>query len=314
MKAKKIIYLLFVIALCFLFKENVYAVTAPSLDITRFNYSSGDLKITEGDEMFKTRVGKPMQLYAIIDYGNDMDVPDTGASIGDWIVSSADLQGVTWTSSNTSVATINADGLLTPVTAGSTTVTAKYTKLNSSEQLTATKNITIMSTCDNLNIAQLNISYNIYFSTGQHSHPEPAVIETNSNINIDDYKFPTITTKKLVYSSEGYDLGNDKGSYYVFSGWYSDKSFNENKKVNKATDLNYFYVPVENSCNWKSYSVAYAKWISESEIGGSKDDTIAVEDTAASSNLYIFIVSLLLLMFGISIVIISLKDNIAKTQ
>lgn len=124
MKSKKIIYLLLVVLITVLsINIKSYAITLPWPKISSYNYSNGD-KMTQ-DEKKDVEVEKTLQLYVIIGYGNDLYDPDHPDSMG-WYVQQTDLSDVTWTSSNTSVATVDNNGKVTGVATGKTTITAKY--------------------------------------------------------------------------------------------------------------------------------------------------------------------------------------------
>lgn len=124
MKSKKIICLLLAFLMVILtLNINSYAVTLPELSITSNHYSSGDKMTLE--EVNNVEVDKTLQLYAIIGYGNDVYDPEYPDSMG-WYVQQADLTGVTWTSSNNGIATVDNTGKVTGVAEGKTTITANY--------------------------------------------------------------------------------------------------------------------------------------------------------------------------------------------
>ena len=124
MKNKKIICLLLVFLIIILTVNiNSYAATLPELMITSNNYSVGD-KMSE-DDIQNVEVGKTLQLYAIIAHGNDMFFVDDPDSIGIF-VDEVNLEGVTWTSSNDEIATVDNTGKVTGVAEGDVTITATY--------------------------------------------------------------------------------------------------------------------------------------------------------------------------------------------
>lgn len=123
MKKKVIVYILIILMIIFSFNIKSYAITLPELIITSNNYSDGD-KITF-EESINIEEGKTLQLYAILGYGNDeFDLEDLDSR--GWFVEQVNLEGVTWTSEDTSVATIDSKGKLTGIKEGKTTITAKY--------------------------------------------------------------------------------------------------------------------------------------------------------------------------------------------
>ena len=124
MKSKKIICLLVVFLMMILtFNINSYAVTLPELMITSNNYSAGDKM--KYDDVNDVEVEKTLQLYAVIAHGNELLVDNDYDSLG-WFVDEANLNGVTWTSSNSGIATVDNTGKVTGVAEGKTTITANY--------------------------------------------------------------------------------------------------------------------------------------------------------------------------------------------
>lgn len=124
MKSKKIICLALVILIMILtFNTNSYAVTLPELMITSHNYAAGDKM--RYDDIKEVEVEKTIQLYIVIAHGNEMLIDDNYDSLG-WFVDEAIFSGVTWTSGNNSIATVDNNGKVTGVAEGKTTITAKY--------------------------------------------------------------------------------------------------------------------------------------------------------------------------------------------
>ncbi len=124
MKSKKIICLLLLFLMVILtFNINSYAVTLPELTITSYSYAVGDKM--RYDDIKDVEVEKTLQLYAVIARGNEMIIDDNDDSIG-FFVDEANLSGVTWTSSNDNVATVDNNGKVTGIAEGNTFITAKY--------------------------------------------------------------------------------------------------------------------------------------------------------------------------------------------
>ena len=124
MKSKKIICLVLVILMMILtFNINSYAVTLPELMITSYNYAVGDKM--RYDDVKDVEVEQTLQLYAVIAHGNEMLIDNNYDSLG-WFVDEANFSGVTWTSSNNSIATVDNNGKVTGVAKGKATITAKY--------------------------------------------------------------------------------------------------------------------------------------------------------------------------------------------
>ena len=123
MKTRKILAIA-IIAIMFLalFIGTVSAVTLPEFRITAFQYSDRD-KMSE-NEVTEVDIDGTLQLYTVAAYGNDL--PATPDDEG-WFVLKANLEGVTWTSSDTTVATVSSTGVVTGKKAGKTTITATTT-------------------------------------------------------------------------------------------------------------------------------------------------------------------------------------------
>ena len=122
MKSKKIICLVLVILMMILtFNINSYAITLPWLEISSYNYSNGD-KMTQ-NETKEVEIGKTLQLYALMAYGRDFEENPEDLGI---FVHEANLSGVTWTSNNNGIATVDNTGKVTGVAEGKATITATY--------------------------------------------------------------------------------------------------------------------------------------------------------------------------------------------
>lgn len=124
MKNKIIFCLIFAFVILLLtINMNSYAVTLPELKITSNNYSAKDK--FNLDEINHVEVENTLQLYTVIAHGNDMMFDNNPDSLG-WFVDEANLSGVTWSSADTEIATVDNNGKVTGVTEGKTTITAKY--------------------------------------------------------------------------------------------------------------------------------------------------------------------------------------------
>ena len=309
-KIKKILGLIFMIALCFSIRANVNAVTLPELKITRFDYGVGDKCINEDATYFTSSISTNISLHAIIAHGNDMALPDL--PIGTY-VDMDQLDDVTWTSSNTNVATVDENGVVKGVAAGTATITAKYTDSSTEQQYTATKDVTFYGTqaCNPSGIH--DYTYRIFYSTGTANGPSSVelkkVIVGTTSDETQDYTLPTPTR-------EG----------YKFEGWYADRNYTAQELVKDIYDVDFEMNYLNNSTPCKSYleiGTVYAKWIPvvgqgsvPTDIDQSTDtaQTVKVDDTALGSNLYIIAVAILLLTFGTLMVIISLRENKVKIQ
>lgn len=122
MKRKIVLLLLIVLISVFACNVKSFAVTLPHLMITSNNYSVGD-KLNFDTEINVVEIGKTLQLYALTAHGNEMHLPDNPDSTG-WFVDEINLSGITWSSSDTTIAAINNQGQLTGLKEGKVTITA----------------------------------------------------------------------------------------------------------------------------------------------------------------------------------------------
>ncbi len=179
---KKLISLLMIILIIsVLINVKTFAVTLPELEITSNHYSAGDKKNLE-DTKYVT-AGKTLQLYAIMGYGNDLWDPENPDSIG-WFVLQSDLEGVEWTSSDNTIATVDNTGKVTGILAGETTIFAKY------NDETANYKITVLQQNKKLNY-NLQVSYLDYKTATTPSEDEtktpiPATLPTYHTFNVND--------------------------------------------------------------------------------------------------------------------------------
>ena len=120
-KNKLLLSLVFIITV-FTFNLKSFALTLPELSITSNNYLAENKMTLE--ETYDVAIGNTLQLYAIIQYGNDF-CPDDLDECG-LFVKETNLSGVTWTSSNTEAATVDNTGKVTAISEGKVTITAKY--------------------------------------------------------------------------------------------------------------------------------------------------------------------------------------------
>lgn len=151
MKRSKCLVLLVIMAIVFAFHSNSYAVTLPWLEISSNNYPEGKISEME-EEKDKLEVGQSLQLYAHIYEGHDVydpSQPDDG--FGRYVLNS-NLNDIEWTSSDTSVATIDAQGKVTGLKEGTTIITATNNGITDFEsEENATKEIQIIKSTDENN-------------------------------------------------------------------------------------------------------------------------------------------------------------------
>ena len=117
---KKIKYCLLLFIVFFSFIVKVDAVTVPSLFVSDKYYSRGEkLNLEELDKVYTATRGEKVQLYAFLAFGNEMLTPGSDGSERGWFVEQVNLEGVSWSSSNTKVATVDSKGLVTTNLTGS---------------------------------------------------------------------------------------------------------------------------------------------------------------------------------------------------
>lgn len=157
MKRKIVLLLLIVLISVFACNVKSFAVTLPHLKITSNNYSVGD-KLNFDTEINVVEVGKTLQLYALTAHGNEMHLPDNPDSTG-WFVDEINLSGITWSSSDTTIATIDSQGKLTGLKEGKVTITALNNNPTYPEETQITSEFEIIKSSDTINYS-LKISSN----------------------------------------------------------------------------------------------------------------------------------------------------------
>ena len=122
MKSKKVICLVLLILMMIVtFNINSYAILSPYLEISSYNYSNGD-KMTQNEKK-EVEVEETLQLYALMAYGRDFEENPEDFGI---FVYETNLSGVTWTSNNNEIATVDNTGKVTGVAEGKATITVTY--------------------------------------------------------------------------------------------------------------------------------------------------------------------------------------------
>lgn len=178
MKKKIIVLLLIISILVFIINTNSFAVTLPWFKISSNSYPDGG-KLTL-EEVSTVEVGKTLQLYGLIVYGNEMAIPGVPDSTGTFVQES-NLSNVTWSSSDTTVATIDNQGKITGLKEGSTTITATYSPVDTIEDNLGLDipdiASTLTSTTDTLEITVIK-------STDPDPNPNPDPTPTSYNLEI----------------------------------------------------------------------------------------------------------------------------------
>ena len=131
-------YLIISCAFC----QKSLAISVPHLSITSTKYSVADKVKEDNSDINEVEVGKTLQLYAIISHGNDMLIDGNPDSLG-WFVDKTVENSATWTSSNTTVATVDNSGKVTGKAEGKTTITVEYSGEEHSDNTSATYEINV---------------------------------------------------------------------------------------------------------------------------------------------------------------------------
>ena len=231
---KKFKYLLLVFVAFLSLNMSAKAVTLPELFVTVKDFNVGD-KLGQYDEnrdyaYVEVAIGHKIQLKAFTAYGNDLAVPD-GPELG-WYVSKIDLEGVTWTSNNTSVATVDSKGLVTAVGNGTATIVVSYDgkTTNFEIRVNSTEECPICVGCG---------GYIIKFETGNGTTIAPMTICKTCG----DSTQP-VTLPKPERSEEG------------FLGWYKDKDYDQPVDTSYPSKVGNY---VDSGC-YDSETTIYAKW------------------------------------------------------
>lgn len=105
---------------------SVKAATLPKLFVTIRDYSvNQQLSKSELSEydVLEVQKGSKVQLKTLKAHGNDMPTAEVPAG---WYVDEINLQGVTWTSNDNNIATVDSNGLVTTIGEGQVSITATY--------------------------------------------------------------------------------------------------------------------------------------------------------------------------------------------
>lgn len=209
------------------------AATLPELFITiKEDYVEVGKKLSDYDleeGVLPLPVGNKLQLIAFTAHGNDIHAEDLETG---WFVDEVNLKGVTWTSNNSSVATVDSNGLVNTVKEGTATIVASYdgkTK-NFEIKVTSTAECAICVGCG---------GYIIKFETGNGTTIAPMTICKTCG----DSTQP-VTLPKPERSEEG------------FLGWYKDKDYDQPVDTSYPSKVGNY---VDSGC-YDSETTIYAKW------------------------------------------------------
>ena len=123
---KKLLTLFLAVLLMLPFAAGIQlkAVTPPIFGITSNDYSVGSHKINR-PEKHEIETGETLRLYGIAKYGNDLCIPGEEDSLG-WYVDSELSEGITWTSDDPGIASVDKNGTVIGIREGKTVIRAEY--------------------------------------------------------------------------------------------------------------------------------------------------------------------------------------------
>ena len=215
---KKLLSLLVIVAMIIsLFCIKSYAVSIPILEITSNDYSAGD-EVTLSDE-HNVDINNTLQLHAITTYYNDFATPEQPE--GQYVLNS-NFSGVTWTSSNTSIATVDSTGKVTGKSIGNATITAKFDSYDD-----ATYEVYVQEgTSSPTQGARLDILFNGSVVT-------EAIVDSGSGIQLNAQYYDGNTTKDVTsdvswtgnngmvvsVDTNGYVIGYDVGKTEIHASY-----------------------------------------------------------------------------------------------
>ncbi len=137
-----IVILIVLISICS-FNFNSYAVSGDTttiepqqLEISFNHYAKGDKVVLT--DLTSVVIGQTYQLYAFIKQGNSEENSENQSGLN-WYVKEIDLNGLTWSSSDSSIATVDNNGKVTGIKNGYVTITASIPS-----GYTATKQIEVV--------------------------------------------------------------------------------------------------------------------------------------------------------------------------
>ena len=137
-------------------------------------------------------------------------------------------KNVTWSSSNTAIATVNSAGLVTAVAAGTATITATTQDGNKTASATITVNPNTNFTVYFYKPSNWGTGIKIYYwnalPTGVLANATwPGVNMTDNGNGWYSYTFTNVTSTNLIFNdgtNQTADLSRDKNGWYMNSAWY----------------------------------------------------------------------------------------------
>lgn len=172
---KKFKFLLLVFVAFVALSTSAKAVTLPELRITNKSYNVND-RIGDDNQYFSVDVEGKKQLYAVTAHGNDMPTEETPAGS---YVDEVNLNGVTWTTADANIATIDENGVVVGVNAGETTITATYNGES------ATYSVTVLMKAQNVPGETTPKSEEPVETIGETQEPTVVPTETNEETKTD---------------------------------------------------------------------------------------------------------------------------------
>lgn len=280
-----IVILIVLISICS-FNFNSYAVMVRQLDISCYNYSNDELMMFK--EVDTVEVGKTLQLHGIIKEGDNIAYD---------VVKETNLSNLTWSSSDTSIATVDNNGKVMGIKEGKATISVNYPLGTSNEEKTAIKQIEVIKADDtkkkgiSINMEAQGQPYTIVGEDGLYKvelQNIPITERENVKITIEDESIAKIESYGL-WDNDGYFVainirGLKEGNTQIIASLaYDGKTYTDSAdikverskhkielvpendigsiKVNDTVKLNVIYTPATTETNKPWHDV----WSSSNE-------------------------------------------------